>query len=170
MWWCSRRRALVGLGALPLAAACGFQPIYAPGGAAADMIGRIAIEPPESEIDFHMRERLTERLGVADAGAPYRLAFDVEVIEEPAGITQEDFITRYSVLGAADFRLMPAGSTRPLAADRVRAVTGYSAPASLDTSVYAVEAAEADAVRRLGRALADAIVLQLALSAEDWAA
>jgi LPS-assembly lipoprotein len=166
--WSSRRQALGLLGVLPLAAACGFQPVYAPGGPAAGLIGRIAVDSPEDETGFYLRERLVERLGDAGAGAPYRLAFAVVLVEEGAGITQEDFITRYSVIGRADFRLTPAGSDRPVVADRVRAVTGYSAPASLDTSVYAVEAAAADAARRIGRALADEIVLQLALSAGDW--
>jgi hypothetical protein len=51
----------------------------------------------------------------------------------------------------------------------VRAITGYSAPASETASAFASLAAGRDAEQRVARQLADLILQRLALAAGDWA-
>ena len=57
-----RRTFLLGLTAL---AGCGFEPVYAPGGAGAGLRGRIDIVPPADEEGFALVKRLEARLGAA---------------------------------------------------------------------------------------------------------
>lgn len=172
--WCSesrgaRRALLAGLAILPmLVAGCGFEPLYDPGGPAAGMLGRVAVAPLDGAAGFALRERLTQRLGVADAAA-YQLEIDLEVRQSEAAITRDAFVTRFNVVGEADFRLVPAGGGAPVLADRVRAITGYSAPASETSSAFAARVAMQDAEARLARTLADLIMARLALAAGELA-
>ena len=85
-------------------------------------------------------------------------------------LTQENFTTRFNVVGTAAFRLVPLDGGPPALAEEVRAITGYSAPASATASAFATLAAEDDAQARLARLLADQIVQRLAVTAGDWAA
>jgi LPS-assembly lipoprotein len=162
-----RRAALAGLASLPWLAACGFQPIYAPGSPAAAMDGRVAIPTLDGAAGFALRERLVERLGVAGPGA-HRLEIDLTVRQEGAAVTQDNITTRFLVLGSAQFALYPPGGTTALLRDTVRTQTAYSAPASDTASAYAARTAGLDAERRVARDLADRMVMRLALSAGDW--
>jgi LPS-assembly lipoprotein len=164
---CGRRAALAGIAGLGLAAACGFQPIYAPGSPAAAMEGRVAVPALDGLAGFTLQERLTERLGVAGPEA-YRLAIDLDFERADAAITQDNITTRFLVLGEASFRLYPPGGTQPVLADSVRSQTGYSAPESDVASAYAARIAGVDAERRVARELADRIVMRLALTADEW--
>jgi LPS-assembly lipoprotein len=164
--WCSRPGAL--LLALPLLAACGFEPLYAPGAPAARMQGRVEIPVVDGAAGFVMRERLTEHLGAATAPT-HRLEIDLELERVGVALTTDDVTTRYNVVGVADFRLVPLAGGPPVLADELRSITGYSAPVSQTSLAFASRAAEQDAERRLARLLADRIVERLAIAAGEWA-
>ena len=164
--WCSERRGFL-LGAALLLAGCGFQPLYAPGAPAANMIGTISVaEIAGDEPAFLMRERLTERLGTADL-ADYRLEVSFKLTRRGVALTQQDYTTRYNITGVANYRLVPVAGGPPVRAGEVTSFTGYSAPESENASAFASRAAEQDAERRLARTLADRIVLELAITADQ---
>ncbi len=59
----SRRAALAGLAALP-AAACGFAPVYGPGGRGRALDNAVEIEPPPNDAGaFDLAQQLQDRLG-----------------------------------------------------------------------------------------------------------
>ena len=81
MSW-SRRGVLLG-GALALAA-CGFSPVYAPGGAGSKLFGQIRAADPKTPDEFTFAGRIAERLGPArDArfALAYKLAFGVALYQ-----------------------------------------------------------------------------------------
>lgn len=168
MSWCEPRRTLLAALAAGLVSACGFTPLYAPGGPAASMAGRVEVSVVEGSAGFALTEQLTDRLGPATAPR-YRL--DVRLALEQTGValTEQDVTTRYNVTGTADYALVPLAGGPAVAVGQVRAITGYSAPESLNSSAFASLAAQRDAEQRLAVDLADRIVQRLALSADDWA-
>jgi LPS-assembly lipoprotein len=163
--WCSDRRAL--LLALPALAACGFEPLYAPGAPASRMAGRVEVPVLEGADGFVMRERLTERLGTPETPT-HRL--EVVLALETAGValTTENVTTRFNVVGTADYALVPMAGGPPALSGQLRAVTGYSAPETDISVAYASLSSDRDARRRLARELADRIVERLAIGAPDW--
>jgi LPS-assembly lipoprotein len=162
MWW-SRRTVLAALAV----SACGFTPMYGDGAPASRMAGRVEVGVLEGAPGFALRERLTGRLGPAVAPT-HRLEVALELTETGVALTQENFTTRFNVVGTADYRLVPLAGGPPVASGEVRAITGYSAPASETASAFASLAAGRDAEKRLANDLADQILQRLALSAGDW--
>ena len=173
MWWSdrpstglsARRRAAATAAALALLlSGCGFAPLYGDGTPAAALHGQIAVAPLDGTPGFALHERLTERLG--DATVPrWRLVTSLDIASSGAALTQENVTTRFDVTGTADFTLAPAAGGPPVLTGSVRAVTSYSAPASETSSAFASEIARQDAQDRVARALADKIVLRLAVAA-----
>jgi LPS-assembly lipoprotein len=168
-WSEPSRRRLLGLFAAPAAlAACGFTPLYGTGASAARMAGRVEVAPLPGGPGFSLYERVTGRLGPATAPT-HRLEIALELERTGVALTQENVTTRFDIVGAADYRLVPLAGGPPVASGTVRAITGYSAPANPAGSAFAVRAAEQDAERRVAVDLADQIVERLAVGAADWA-
>jgi LPS-assembly lipoprotein len=150
----SDRRAFL---LLPLAlAACGFTPVYAPGGTASALRGRVRVKAPEDRNAYLLVQELEQQLGRATAPA-YDLTFDVTTVAEGQAVTAEGDITRYSLLGQVKYELRPTGSDQVVATGSVDNFTGYSATG---TTVEAL-AAERDAQERLMKILADQVVTRL---------
>jgi LPS-assembly lipoprotein len=165
--WCSERRSLLAaLAALTLAGACGFEPLYAPGGDAAATRGTIEVDVIEGAAGFALRERLVMRLGAAEAPT-HRLAVDLGIESTGVAITEQDVTTRFSVTGRARYRLVPMGAVEPVLTGEALAITGFSAPASETASAFASLSAERDAELRVARVLAEDIARDIALRAGD---
>lgn len=154
----SRRTAL---GALLALGACGFTPVYAPGGAGERLRGRIAVEAPETPDGARLGARLEDRLGLATVPAAI-LAVSLDIETSPAAITPDGSTTRYDIVGRAAWTLTRADGT-VLAESEETGFAGYSATGS----TVALATAEADAQARLAILLADAIVTRLLLAAPD---
>jgi LPS-assembly lipoprotein len=154
-----RRSLLISLTAL---AACGYTPVYGPGGEAEGLRGRITIDPPRDSEGFELVRRLEDRLGAV--GSDYRLSAAIRTGEESLGITPEQVITRFSILGEADYRLTDAATGTLVASGTVSGFTSYSATGT----PVATRAARRDATRRLMVILADRIVAELLATAGDW--
>lgn len=167
MWWSDRRALLCAAAALPLLAACGFTPLYAPGAPASRMAGRVEVGIVDGAPGFALREELTARLGPA-AAPTHRLDLDLRLERSGVALTQQDVTTRYNVVGTATYTLVPLAGGPPAASGVVRSITGYSAPEAKGGSAFAVQAAEDDAGHRLAIDLADRILQRLALAAGDW--
>ncbi len=152
-----RRTFLLSLLAL---GACGFEPVYGTNGAANNLRGSILVDEPKNRQQFQLVEQLEQRLGRAN-GPKYGLSVNLTVREEGLAISGSNDITRYNVLGIADFVLRDLATGAPVLSDKVNTFTAYSASAQ----PVATLAAERDATARLMTALADKIVTQLLINA-----
>ncbi|MDF0600700.1 LPS assembly lipoprotein LptE [Psychromarinibacter sp. C21-152] len=155
---------LLGLaGALPALAACGFSPVYGPGGQAAGLRGQIFAADPEDRNAFVFVARLEDRLG-RPASAPYLLDYRIRTNRQGLGITPDRATTRYNLLGRVSYTLTDRATDAVVARGKVESFTGYSATGSIVGTLSATE----DAAERLMTILADQLVTELIATAPDW--
>lgn len=147
---------MLGLTAL---GACGFEPVYGTNGAATSLRGQVLVDEPKNRQQFQLTEQLEQRLGRA-SGPRYGLSVKLTVSEEGLAISGSNDITRYNVLGAAEFVLRDLATGAPVLSDKVNTFTAYSASGQ----PVATLAAERDATARLMTALSDKIVTQLLIN------
>ena len=150
---------------MPLAlGACGFSPVYAPGGPAAGMQGAIRAADPVDKNGFDLVERLEERLGRPEAPR-FDLTYAIKLDPIGVGITPENSITRFHLTGSVEWSLISRDTGARLTGGKVENFTSYSASGSTIAGL----AAEEDAAFRLMRILADQIVTRLLASSGTWA-
>ncbi len=144
---------------LPLAlAACGFQPVYAPGGAGSALYGNVAVSAPKDVESYLLVQNLEQRLGrSAGSGGDYDLNVRVATVTRAAAITTSNETNRYSITGNANFTLKNAASGDVVAKGLVTDFVGYSASGSTVDTL----ADERDARGRLMEILADHIITRL---------
>ena len=154
-----RRRQFL-LGAVALGG-CGFEPVYQTGGNAQGLRGAVLVDPPTDRDSFDLVEQLEQRLGRPTAP---RFAMSVKLItkEEGLAISDSNDITRFNVIGSADYAVRAIGSDEILLQDRVDSFTAYSA----SQQPVATLSGERDARARLMVTLADKITAQLLISTE----
>ncbi len=163
MWSSDRRRLLLALAALPLAA-CGFAPAHAPGGAAAGLRGRVRPDTPQDRLGFAFAARIEDRLGRAD-GADLVLGYRIAVEETGVALSPGNVTRRYRLNGRLDWTLAPRGGGDPVAAGRLASFTAYSATGT----TVATLTARRDAEERLATILADMLVAELVARAPEIA-
>lgn len=151
MSW-SRRGVL--LAALALAA-CGFAPVYGPGGTGTRLQDKVRTADPRTPDDFAFAGRIAERLG--PDGTRYELDWRLRIAVVPQAITPDEITTRYSLNGTASYVLTEITSGRTVARGQVSSFTSYSTTGT----TIATLAAEQDAHKRLARLLADQVVTRL---------
>ncbi|MDO5368805.1 LPS assembly lipoprotein LptE [Paracoccus sp. (in: a-proteobacteria)] len=151
MW--SRRLALTAVLAL---AACGFEPVYGPGGAGTRLQGQVRVADPQTADDYAFLRRLTERLGPEEA-ARYELAYALRIATVSQAITPDEVTTRYSLNGTAAYALTDSATGAVVAQGEV---SNFSSHSTVGT-VIATNAAEQDARNRLAVMLADQVVTRL---------
>lgn len=159
-----RRAFLTLLAALP-AAACGFQPAYAPGAPARALFNKVKTDDPGDKASFDLVGRLEERLGRPEEPI-YRLTYGISVSSVGLGITPSNATTRYNLNGTANYSLRRVSDDKVLASGGVRNFTSFSATGT----VVATAASERDALRRLMWMLADQIVTDLIVKSSGWTA
>ncbi|MFC3613152.1 LPS assembly lipoprotein LptE [Lutimaribacter marinistellae] len=153
MSW-SRRKFLV---LIPLAlGACGFQPVYGPGGTGSALYGQVAVSEPDSVESYALVQNLEQRLGRAGSAA-YSLDVDIETATQGQAITASNETTRYSIVGEASYTLTRLSDGTVVASGDVENFTGYSATGSTVETL----AGERDARERLMSMLADQITTRL---------
>jgi LPS-assembly lipoprotein len=144
---------------LPLAAlaACGFTPVYGPGGVGTALRNRVRVQDPDSPDEYMLVRTLEDRLGRADAAARYDLGFKLKTRDEGQSLTITNETTRYSLVGQVDYTLTARDTGQIVASGQVENFTGYSATGSTVETL----AGERDAAKRLMTILADQIVTRL---------
>ncbi|MGR3321771.1 MAG: LPS assembly lipoprotein LptE [Pseudooceanicola sp.] len=162
MWSSDRRKFLLSLGALGGLTACGFEPVYGPGGAGSALSGRITPADPVTRMDYLLVRELETRLGRA-TGAPLVLDYETEVEEERMAITTDNIATRFNVVGSVTYSLTERASGLVLKTGKVDSFTSYSTTGS----TVATQAARRDARERLMVILADLIMTRLYAEAGD---
>ena len=138
---------------------CGFAPVY---GEDNVLRNQISFRTQDSVAGFELRGRLEERLGVASSPR-YVLSVRQSSRRRTAAITDDGDITRFNLLGTANWVLSDRSTGARIKAGQVQTFTGYSATGATS----ATQAAEDDAVRRLSVALADLIVTRLLLLSSE---
>ena len=150
-----------------LLAACQLAPVYSGGtaGQAQTMLSGIEVAPIADKAGFLVRDRLIERMN--PSGNPV-LKLDVALDDDIIGfgVRGDNSIIRERRTLRARYRITE------IATGKVLLDTSASADAGVDvvSSEYAVVAAEATALERLSKDIADQIVARLALLARSRAA
>ena len=152
MSW-SRRSLLIAALAL---AACGFTPVYGPGGTGGKLFGQIRTADPSTPDEFTFAGRIAERLG-PDQAARFALAYKLRIAVVSQAITKDEVTTRYSLNGTADFVLTDTTLGQEVTRGQVSTFTSYSTTGT----TIATMSAEQDAHDRLARMLADQVVTRL---------
>lgn len=136
-------------------AGCGFTPVYAPGGSAEGLRGRILVAAPVDEEGAALVRRLEDRLGRSSTG-DLTLSADIRLKETAVGFLPDGELSRFNIDGQVDWELRDATDTA-VAAGQERSFTSYSATSTTVATTFA----QRDARRRLMVILADRIVADL---------
>lgn len=145
------------LAALP---ACGFTPVYGPGGGGTALQGAVLVDAPVSRDDYLLTQELESVLGRGNPGK-YGLSYAINVDQESVAISKQNVTTRYNLLGEATFALRDLETQAVVTSGKVSNFTGYSASGS----TVSVQAARTDARKRLMSILAEQIVTRLVVAA-----
>lgn len=162
--WFSKRKFLIASTLFLGLSACGFEPVYKEGTAASKLQGAVEFEFQKGRENFVFRERLIERLGNAGPSAPYLLRYKIEISANELVLTSSVEIARYTLSGQVNYELVDQRSGLVVDTAIIASNAAYSATAE----TFPTDVAEQDARERLVKALADQIMLRLALSAEGW--
>lgn len=148
------RRGLI-LSALAVSA-CGFSPVYGPGGTGGKLFGKVRTADPRTPDDFTFAGRIAERLG-PDSAAEFELNWQMRIAVVPQAITPDEITTRYALNGSAGFVLTRIATGTEVSRGEVSSFTSYSTTGT----TIATMSAEQDAHRRLAVMLADQVVTRL---------
>lgn len=141
----------------PLAlAACGFEPVFAPGQTGSALRNRVLVEAPKDQNSYLLTREIEERLG-RGGNATYTLTFNVSTSERQLAVDQEGITGRYHMLGRVDYALRDITSGEVVGSNYIESFVGYSATG---TTVVTL-AGERDARARLMNILADQVVTRL---------
>ena len=139
-----------------LIAACGFTPVYGPGGVGTELQNQIQVDKPKDRDAFLLTQRIEERLGRGN-DSRFGLKVDIAVRETGIAINPQGDTDRYDVLGVAKYALRDVKTGNEVVAGIVNSFASYSATGSAAASL----AAERDARERLMVILADQIATRL---------
>ena len=161
MWWSDRRKFLTLTGAAALTTACDFTPVYGPDGTGTALRGRVVVAEPVDRDTYLLVQELEQRFG-QPVSPEYDLSLALLTDTEGQAVTPTGDITRFSLVGEAEFLLTHRASGASAAKGVVRNFTGYSATGSTVETL----ASERDAQKRLMIILADQIVAQIHATAD----
>ena len=141
----------------PLAlAACGFEPVYGPGGNGQILQNRVAVDPPGSPDSYILVRELERRLGRSDSPA-FALSTVIATAEARVAIDREGDTGRFNQVAIVDYSLRDLATGRIVTSGRVDNFVGYSATGSTVETL----AGELDSQRRLMTIIAEQIVTRL---------
>ena len=161
MWLPDRRLFL--LSALALGA-CGYEPVYAPGGSGNALTGQIEVAAPDTRNGFDLVRQLETRLGQPQSPR-YALRYTIDVDQDELGIAPTQEITRYNLVGQVSFTVTEISTGIIATSGRVDNFTAYSATGT----TLSTQTARRDAHSRLMLILADQITARLLATSSDWA-
>lgn len=138
---------------------CGFTPLYAEPGLAANLAS-IEVIAPEGRTGYLLRQHLDDALAKGRSGAPaYRMDLQLSEQRYPRGIRIDNVATRYEYVLIASYRLSSLPSGAPAKRGSVRVALTYD---SADQP-YAAVAAQQDAQDRAAEQAAREIQMELAV-------
>lgn len=155
----NRRKSLLGLSAVATLAACGFTPVYAPGGVGEKLQGRVRVAEPATRDAYQVTRHFETRLGRAPENAPMQLNIVVSKELTSLGTTTNGSATRYHLEGALQYVLKSSATDAIISTSRITSFTGYSATGNTAATL----AAERDASARLMKSLTERLIDRLVL-------
>ncbi len=158
-----RRQFLTALVALGTLGACGFTPIYGPGGSVRGLRGQIAVDAPDDRNGYELVKRLEEKLGQPQ-GARYALSYQIDTREEGSAYTSSAETSRRQVFGTVRFSLSEVATGQVVQSGSVTSFVSYSQQGT----TVSTASSKTDAYRRLMVALADLLTTRLIAGAADW--
>ncbi|WP_299643929.1 LPS assembly lipoprotein LptE [uncultured Ruegeria sp.] len=144
---------------MPLAlVACGFEPVYAPGGSGSALYGRVEVSAPNTVESYLLVQNLEQQLG-RSAGSvnDYKLDVQVSTVTRGAAITTTNETQRYTIDGSAQYALRSNATGQIIASGSVADFVSYSAAGSTVSTL----ADERDAKERLMVILSSQIMNRL---------
>lgn len=158
----TKRRHILSLLLVAPLAACGFTPVYGPGGAGSALSNQVAIAAPEDRLSFALVSRLEERLG--RGGSRYDLVYDITTSTSELALTDTGDANLINIQGTIAYSLTDRATAESLASGEVDSFTSYASSGS----PVATTSARRDAEERLMILLGDQIVARLLSSAGGW--
>ncbi len=143
--------------------ACGFAPLYGPGGPGDTLHGQVEIAEPTTEAEFDFVARVETRLGRA-AAAPMRLDYAITTTRSGLAITADQETQRYNLIGEVTYQVTDTTTGAVLSTGRTSSFTSFSATGT----TVATTTTERDARQRLMVILADQAVTHLLATAESF--
>jgi len=142
-----------------LLAACGFQPMYAPGDGA-NAIGPVQIAEIDGKAGHVLRTELSRILAVENDGSP-PANLEITLTEQvtPLGIRRDESATRAELRLTANYILTPAQTNGRVMRGSVFTVVNYDIP----TAAFGEIAAQDDARERAAETMAQRFRAELAL-------
>jgi LPS-assembly lipoprotein len=142
-----------------LLAACGFQPMYAPGDGA-NAIGPVQITEIEGKAGHVLRTELSRILAVENDGSPpASLEITLTEVVTPLGIRRDESATRAELRLTANYILTPAQANGTVMRGSVFTVVNYDVP----PAAFGEIAAQDDARERAAETMAQRFRAELAL-------
>lgn len=161
MWLPDRRTFIISALAL---GACGYEPVYGPGGRASALTGQIEVAAPNTRNGFDLVRQLETRLGQPQSPR-YALRYTIEVDQDDLGTAPTQEITRYNLVGRVKYTVTDIATGVIATSGRVDNFTAYSATGT----TLSTQTARRDARSRLMLILADQIAARLIATSDDWA-
>lgn len=152
----------LGLGAVALAAGCGFRPVYGPAGSGAALDGATVVAQGGGPNGFTLARALQDRLGRPGDAPRFRLTTALSVSSEQVAVTTAQSTNRYNLIGVVDYTLTDIATGATLGTGRVDGFNSFSATG---TSL-ATRTAQIDATERLMVILADRVMIDLLATPE----
>lgn len=150
--------------AAPALASCGFTPLYAERGAAsvsADL-SALDVRAPDTKLGRELKYNLLDLLS-GSGNPPSNPAYVVElaptVYDEDLAIERDADVTRKNMVMVVPFRLVDTATNKIVMRSTARSRSSYN---RVDSEFANIVAAQ-DAERRIARAIADDIKLQLSI-------
>jgi LPS-assembly lipoprotein len=141
----------------PLAlAACGFEPVYGPGGSGTALQNRVAVDPPGSQDSYLLVRGLETRLGRSSDPA-YALSMVINTSEAQLAIDREGDTGRFNRIASVQYSLRSLANGQILTSGKVENFVGYSATGTTVETLAGEQAAQ----ERLMNIMADQIVSRL---------
>lgn len=152
-----RRLAALAL-ALPLLAACGFQPLYGDLGVASNLAA-IQVVAPEGRSGYLIRESLDDVFAGRPGTPPaYRMDLTLNEVRIPRGLRVDNVATRYEMILTANYVLTELATNAVVKSGTAASTVTYD---SADQP-YASIAAQQDSQERAAAETARRIQLELA--------
>ncbi len=158
--------ALAGMTLLLLVSACGFEPVYAPGGGRiAGALSGVVVEQPPGRVGQAMRLAILDGIGDRSTGKQpeYRLRTKLIVEKERVAIQVDESAARVNVTVTATWVLLDAAGLTRLDGGDIRRSVAYN----VVNDTFATLMAERDAERLAGQEAGQAIRTRLLLALRD---
>ena len=133
-----------------LASGCSFSPVYKSDLGPGFLKGKVVLPTPQNRNEYMLYSKLEESFGHLE-NPVFSLSVSYDVTSK--GLGSLGSITRYNLIGNANFRLVEISSGSLIIGDKLKTFTSYSA----SSQTLATETAARAAQDRLMRAIADQI-------------